>query len=175
MKRLVVLVVVLGALVAASTASASKVQLFGPCQWTAPALKTSGGSAGNQTVTNPVWISFGWAAQQRVQVQQFLDAQYSNGISITDASGSVVYSTSWTQGGAGNGSWSAIAPQTIQDRAGNQSSGFASLWRSPDLTLAAGQYTLALDVDLAKGVNDGFGAAKPGSWLNITACTFTVA
>lgn len=107
------------------------------------------------------------------QVQQFLASQYGT-ISITTSTGTPVYSTSWTQGGSGDGTWSPIAPRQLQDRRGTVVNGYATDWRSPNLILPTGQYTLSLDLGLAQGVNDGYGAASPGSWLNITACSFTV-
>lgn len=162
------------ALAVVGPAAAGKINLYTGCAFSSPSLRTSGGSNTNQTVANPVRLGFGWAAQKQQQVQQFLNAQYANTVSITDAAGTEFYpyEHSWLRG---LGSfWGPIVPTMLTSKNGAQFSGYASTYRTPDFTLPDGQYYLHLDLDLATGVNDGQNAAGPGSWLTITNCPFTV-
>jgi hypothetical protein len=158
-------------------ASAGKIQLYNRCPVSSPALRVpTFGTDTNQTVTNPVHLGFGWAAQKPQQVQQFLAAQYATTISITtDPLGlNEVYplEQSWGQGGGSY--WGPITAITGTNNAGNPVPLYASNYITPDFTLPDGQYYLSLDLRLVTGVNDGENAARPGSWLTITSCSFTV-
>jgi hypothetical protein len=175
MKKVILALALATALMVVGPASAGKIQIFNHCPVSSPALKVAPfGTDTNQTVSNPVHLGFGWAAQQPQQVTQFLAAQFATTVSITDALGVewYPYEHSWAQGAGAF--WGPINATTGTNNAGNFVPLYASNYVTPNFTLPDGQYYLSLDLGLKTGVNDGENAARPGSWLVTTNCSFQV-
>lgn len=123
----------------------------------------------------PVRLQYGWAALQTQQLDQFLAVQ--NGtLTLTTSAGDPVYSKTWATGETTG--WSSYSPQQLTPSATQDGAtyydGWAT-WRNEDFgQLQTGTYYLSMDLQLTTGVNDGFGAGTPGSWIKLTNCELIV-
>jgi len=119
-----------------------------------------------------VRLAYGWAAQQTVQLDQFLAVQ-SGTVTLTGPN-NYSHTDSWAKGDTTG--WS---PYTVTQGTPPGQSQPTDVYLTQKFTnfgngLAAGNYLLSVDLRIKTGVNDGYGAAKPGSWVKVTNCPVTI-
>ena len=181
MRRLFVLVLVLGGLAAgAGTARASTVQNINPYKCPVSSGGTWTGSPWTVNATEsggaPVQLSFGWAALKTQQLDKFI-ALESGSLSLTDPSGNVVFRDAW--GGDMTG-WSPYAATQVTPNGTTFKSGWATQRHEPLGALSnpvAGTdaiYDLTMTWTLGSAsVNDGFGSYS-GPIVQVTNCPIIV-
>jgi hypothetical protein len=119
---------------------------------------------------NGVRLRYGWAAKQQTQLDKFLRVQSGtvtltgpNGFSVTD---------SWATGNTTG--WTPYAQTTGTPPNGKPT----PVWETHKWTyfgfLAAGSYSLTVDLRISSAVTDGWNAIGGGSWLKVTNCPVTV-
>lgn len=180
MRRLFVLVVVLGVFaVAGGAARATGVQNITPYHcptgvgvgfgspWVVNAAESGG---------DPVQMTFGWAALHTNQLDKFIAVE-SGSVSLTDPDGNLVFHESW--GGDKTG-WDAYTATQVTANGTNFKSGYGTrrheqfgLLSNPNAGTDA-VYNLTMDWELGSAVNDGFGAFGPGPIVQVTNCPIIV-
>jgi len=175
-----VLVLALGVLgAAAGSAGASGVQNINPYHcptgigvgsgspWIVSAAESGG---------DPVQMTFGWGALQTNQLDKFISAEYGS-LSLTDPNGNVVFQDSWGNDMTGWGAYTATQltanGTTFKPGYGTQRHEQFGALSNPNPGTDA-VYTLTMDWELGKGVNDGFGAYSPGPIVKVTNCPIIV-
>lgn len=124
----------------------------------------------------PVEMKFGWAALQQPQLDKFLAVQ--NGtMTLTAPDGTIVFSDSWTTGDATG--WSAYTQTQVTPDGTHFFDGWGTrkledfgALSNPDPGTDA-VYSLSMDLELTKTVNDGFGSYK-GAWVKLANCPLIV-
>lgn len=125
---------------------------------------------------DPVQLSFGWAALQTNQLDKFI-ATESGSVTLTDPSGTVVFSESWASGMTG---WDAYTTTQVTANGTTFKSGYATKRHEQFGALSNPNpgtdaiYDLTMDWEVGKAVNDGFGAYGPGPIVQVTDCPIIV-
>jgi len=181
MRRVVVLVLALGALAAgAGTARASGFQTINPYHcpsgigvgfgnpYTVSAAESGG---------DPVRLRFGWGAQRTVQLDKFLKVE-SGSVQLYDPAGNLVFTDAWDS--SDTSGWSAYQPTQLTRNGTTFVDGFSTSRTelfgalsnpTPGTTVT---YTMDMTWSLSSAVNDGLGAFGPGPIVQTTDCPVNV-
>lgn len=153
---------------------------------------TCGGFASEGTVVRvsaaesgglPVRLRFGWAALQTEQLDQFLKVQ-NGAVTLKAPDGTTYFADNWGTGvmdfdpllTSGWGSYQAVTLSPDANPDGAKYPGWATSRYELFGQLHSGAdgvdavYLLSMDLQITTGVNDGFGAGIPGSWVKLTDC-----